>query len=164
LLPGNSDLKGLSKRAICKVHQIIVVPDRIGARSGMLTLKHALLDCPHVALVGDAALRQAIQQVAQTLGRDFEPQLECESISQCVAAVQTGRFAAVLPDWSWDSDCGLSHQVYDDAKLEGLEQKLVLAWNPRLLQTRGVGAKNAIESLTTQLAQDSAEEPLEDLD
>jgi len=154
LIGSDASLKGLTTLALCRVQHFIVVPQQIGFRRGLLTLKQALLDCPHASLPRDSALRMSLDNVAQSVGGHFDPEIECDSVSQCVAAVQTGRFAAVLPIWSWDPTNPLSHTICEDPLLETLDQNLVLAWNPVLIKTRGAVAKHAAETLARQIIED----------
>jgi DNA-binding transcriptional LysR family regulator len=145
--------KGLTTRSVCRVRHIVVVPDQIGSRRGMLTLKQALLDCPHASLIGETTLRHALEEIARRLDGQFEPELQCDSVSQCVAAVQTGRFAAVLPLWSWDTDTPLPHAICEDPMLDKLDQELALVWNPRLMKTRGAAARQAAQALANRITE-----------
>lgn len=154
LVANDIPLKGLTKKTVCRVRQIIVVPDQVGARRGMLTLRQSLLDCPHACLAGERVLRGSLEEIARSLGGHFEPELECDSISQCVAAVQTGRFAAVLPLWSWDAKISLSHSICEDPLLDKLDRDLVLAWNPRLMKTHGSTARKASEALAGRISEE----------
>ena len=151
LIARRGSLSGLSSKSVCRVRHIIVVPDQIGARRGMLTLREALLGCPHAHLIGDSALRHSLEEIARSLGGHFDPELQCDSVSQCVAAVGTGRFAAVLPRWSWDTGTPLPHLICEDAMLDKLDQELALVWNPRLIKMRGSAARQATEELISQI-------------
>jgi DNA-binding transcriptional LysR family regulator len=146
-------LKGLIAKPVCRVRHIIVVPDQIGARRGMLTLKQALLNCPHASLIGQSALQHSVEQIARGFGGHFEPELQCDSVSQCVAAVQTGLFAAVLPLWSWDAETAVPHAICDDPELGKLDQELMLVWHPRLMKTRRPAARQASELLASRMAE-----------
>src|SRR5690606_4903951 len=112
---------GMIVKSVCRVRQIIVVPDQIGSRRGMLTLKKAMFDCPHASLSGESRLRHSLEEIANSLGGCFSPVLECDSVSQCVAAVRTGQFAAVLPLWAWDPDTPLPHAICEDQILHKLD-------------------------------------------
>ena len=151
LIASGALVKGLTIKPVCRVRQIIVVPDQIGSRRGMLTLRQALMDCPHASLIGESALRENVEEIARSLGGHFEPELECDSVSQCVAAVLTGRFAAVLPLWSWDSGTPMAHAICDDPILDKLDQELELVWDPRLMKTRGSAARDAGEALASRI-------------
>lgn len=151
LVTRDAPLKTLTAKLVCRVRQIIVVPDQIGSRRGMLTLGQALLDCPHASLIGERALQQSLKEIALSLGGRFEPELQCDSVSQCVAAVRTGCFAAVLPVWSWDANTTLSHAICEDPRLDELDRELMLVWNPRLMKTHGAAAAEAAEALVSQI-------------
>jgi DNA-binding transcriptional LysR family regulator len=153
LVTRDASLKGLTTKSVCRVRQIIVVPDRIASRRGMLTLRQALLDCPHASLTGESSLRHSLEDIARSLRGHFEPELQCDSVSQCVAAVQTGRFAAVLPLWSWDTQTPLPHAICEDPRLERLDRELALVWNARLMKTRGSPARQAAEELTSRITE-----------
>lgn len=152
LVRADAVAKGLKNKKVCTVRYIIVVPDRIGVRRGMLTLKHALLGCPHAALSSDGSMRSSIDKIAGELGGKFAPELRCESLSVCVAAVRTGHFAAVLPVWAWDTQSDVPHSIFEDPRLDQLERSLVLAWHPRLMETHGTRAGEIAEALVESLA------------
>ena len=46
LIARDASLKGLTTKSVCRVRQIIVVPDQIGSRRGMLTLRQAAFGLP----------------------------------------------------------------------------------------------------------------------
>lgn len=156
LVSGDAILRGLKTKPICRVSYIIVVPYRISVRRGMLTLKQALLESPHVAMPRSSVTRQSIDRIAEKFGQRFDPLLECDSEAQCAAAVRTGQFAAVLPLWAWDSNTTVEHSICDDPGLESLDQRLVLAWHPRLMETRGAAADEVKKSLSTKLMECAA--------
>jgi DNA-binding transcriptional LysR family regulator len=153
LIARDGSMNGLKAKSVCRVHHIIVVPDQIGARRGMLTLRQALLDCPHASLHGERTLRHSLEEIARSFEGHFEPELMCDSVSQCVAAVQTGRFAAVLPQWSWDASTSVPHSICEDPILDKLDQDLSLAWSPRLMKTRGAAARQAADALVSRIAE-----------
>ncbi len=155
LVAGDAQLRGLKFKPICRVSHFIVVPYRIGGR-GTMSLKQALLECPHAAMSAASPVRQSIDRIAEAMGQRFEPHLECVSEAQCAAAVLTGQFAAVLPRWAWDSSAPLDHIVNEHPKLEDLDQKLALAWHPRLTQTRGAAAEQVRKQLCDALAECAA--------
>jgi DNA-binding transcriptional LysR family regulator len=129
-------LHGLKFEEVYKVSHVIVVPDRIAPRRGLVWLKQAMLECPHAAMPAGSPTRQTIDRIVKQFGERFEPQLECDSEAQCAAAVRTGSFAAVLPLWAWDSNAQIEHTVFEDPGLAALDTKLLLVWHSRLIQTR----------------------------
>jgi len=151
LVPSSVELRGLKTRVICRVSHIIVVPYRISNRRGILSLRQALLECPHASTTAMSPVRRSIDQIAEKLGQRYLPQLECASEGQVAAAVRTGLFAAVLPQWAWESHTPLEHFIYDGAELEQLNQKLVLTWHPRFLETRGHAGEEVRDSLCSTL-------------
>lgn len=156
LVSDDAALRGLKSKGICRVSHAIVVPDRISVRRGMLTLREALLDCPHAAMPPGHPTREAIVRIAKPMGKRFEPHLECDSEAQCAAAVRTGQFAAVLPLWAWTSSTAIEHSVCEDPGLAVLEHKLLLVWHPRLIETRGSAADEVKRSLYGSLCEFAA--------
>ena len=152
LITDDSTHSGLNAKQVCRIRHMIVVPDQVGVRRGMLTLKQALLDCPHAVLTSDSTMRQSIAKIALELGENFQPALECDSVSQCVSAVRTGYFASVLPLWSWGKDNTVPHAICEDPKLDELDRHLKLIWHPRLVKTRGASAQDMTDALAIQFA------------
>ena len=72
---------------ICVVRYAIVVPNRL--LRGYASRKAALLECPHAAVAGDGQLIQHIKEKATQLGGSYRPELLCNSLEQCPAAVKT---------------------------------------------------------------------------
>lgn len=67
----------------------------------------------------------------------FRPELICDSIGQCIAAVRTGGFVAVLPTQAWAQITGLECDVINDKDLAERDRPLVLAWSPRHVEAFG---------------------------
>lgn len=143
--------KGLKSEEICLVKHAIFVPERLVSQRGLLTLKKALLDCPHAALASDGQMSHGIQGIAQSLGGQFRPEMMCDSLSQCVAALKTGFYAAVLPLKAWTPDIEMRCHVVEDAPLDALDRKVVLIWHPRLFEVRETVARSVKDMLLTAL-------------
>ena len=103
-------------------------------------------------LIGESTVRHSLEEIARSLGGHFEPELQSDSVSQCVAAVQTGCFAALLRLWSRDTATPLPHAICEDPLLDNLDRELALVWNPRLMKTRGSAARQASEELVRRIA------------
>ncbi len=135
ILRKNAVPDGLSSADICVVRHVIVVPRRIAPRR--LNLEAALLKCPHATIGGDGELVQKLRALAKECGGIFQPEIVCNSIGQCVAAVKTGVFAAVLPTEVWDNTSGLDCEVVDEPGLSDLDRPIALTWSPRNLEAFG---------------------------
>ncbi len=141
---------------ICEQRYAIFVPQRLVPTRGALTIKDALLGCPHAAIGGDGQLMLRLREFAQKLGGVFIPELECDSIGQCVAAVETGSFAAVLPVHAWTASSEKDYVVVEDESLEVLNRQIVLAWHPRTIEVMGPAAQKIRQALADALKQRGA--------
>jgi DNA-binding transcriptional LysR family regulator len=121
----------------------------------MLTIKAALLDCPHASISGDGQLLKQLGELAGKLGGVFVPELVCSSISQCVAAVESGVFAAVLPAQVKPSSSGKNYVVVEDDSLDTLKREIALAWHPRTADLTGPFGSKLRQSLVDALKQQS---------
>ncbi len=146
----------LHHEEICEQRYAIFVPQRLVPTRGMLTIKNALLSCPHAAIGGDGQLVERLRELGRRFGGTFSPELTCDSIGQCVAAVETGAFAAVLPVHAWTASSGKDYIVVEDESLEALSRKIVLAWHPRTLEVLGSTGRKVQQSLANALKQQGA--------
>ncbi len=76
-------------------------------------------------------LMARLKDLAVRPGGVFVPELVCDSIGQCVAAVETGVFAAVLPVQAWTASKEKNYVVVEDDSLDALKRQIVLVWHPR---------------------------------
>jgi DNA-binding transcriptional LysR family regulator len=143
--------KGLKSEPVCTVKYAVIVPERLVAQRGLLTLKKALLDCPHAALGTDGQMTQRIQQLAQKFNGQFRPELICESLANCIAAVRSGYYAALVPLLSWTSYPEMPCHVVEDTPLEILDRNVVLTWHPRLMEVRDNAAERMKNNLLAAL-------------
>ena len=128
----------------------LFVPQRL-VTSRLLTLKDALLGTPHAAIAGEGQLVERLRDLAESLGGKFVPELICDSMGQCLAAVKSGAFAAVLPVQTWAGAAAQECVVVEDEALEALNRKLVLAWHPKMLEVIGAPADKLLRLLTGAL-------------
>jgi LysR family cyn operon transcriptional activator len=137
LLPVDSVAKPLKHAFVEEQGYSIFVPRRLLSTRGGLTVRDALLSCPHAAVGGEGRLGKQVAELAQALGGTFNPQLVCDSIGQCVAAVESGAFAAVLPSYIRPSTLGSEYEVVDDASLDRLRRRIALTWHSRSAEVMG---------------------------
>lgn len=151
LMPTNTIPSALKYTHVCTMKYAIVVPERLAPQRGMLTLKKALLECPHAATGSDDEIMHRINSLAKDLAGQFRPELTCDSVSHCVTAVRSGYYAALIPLQSWTPDSKVPCQVVEGAGLEVLDQPISLAWHPRLMEVRGPVAKQMKTALLAAL-------------
>lgn len=137
LLRANAVGKGLEAVQVCVVKYVVVIPRRLAPRR--LTLETALLSCPHATVGGDGELVHKLQSLAVAQGGSFRPELVCESAGQCMAAVRTGSYAAVIPTQVWENNPDLECEVVDDVGLSDLDRPIALTWSSRNLESIGPG-------------------------
>jgi DNA-binding transcriptional LysR family regulator len=142
----------LGGEAIGTIRYAIAIPKRMRRRT--MPLKVALTELPHAALRGDGQLNDRLKLVAGNLGGTFQAKLSCDSLILCVAAVRTGRYAAVLPTHAM-SDLGDSVDVIDSVELDVLARPMALIWNPRSIETLGASAGKARDTLIHALRAES---------
>ena len=145
----------LKRVPICKQRYAIFVPQRLVPSRGYLTVKDALLNCPHAAIGGDGQLMERLRELGRRFGGSFVPELSCDSIGQCVAGVETGVFAAVLPVQAWKASPEKQYTVVEDESLEALSRQIVLAWHPRTMEVMGTSAQQMQRAFAKALKDES---------
>jgi DNA-binding transcriptional LysR family regulator len=141
---------------VCEQRYAIFVPKRLVPSRGLMTIKNALLECPHAAIGGDGQMTERLKELARKSGGEFIPELICDSIGQCVSAVETGAFAAILPVQSWVASSETDYLVVEDESLDILSRQIVLAWHPRTIEIMGPSTLKTREALTNALKQQGA--------
>ena len=130
----------------------IVVPRRL--LRGNISTKTALAELPHATIGTDGQLTERLRKIASDLGSVFQARLKCDSLGLCLAAVRTGRYAAVLPTYILDDDTVAEVEIVE-ADLEELNRPMALIWNPRKQEILG---RNAVETKDALLAALRAED------
>jgi DNA-binding transcriptional LysR family regulator len=138
----------LRGESIGTIRYAIAIPERLRRRT--MPLKVALTELPHAGIRGDGQFNDRLKTVAGDLGAAFLPKLTCDSLLLCLAAVRTGRYAAVLPTHAM-SDLGDSVEVIESAELDVLARPMALVWNPRSIETLGAEAEKARATLVRAL-------------
>jgi DNA-binding transcriptional LysR family regulator len=100
---------------------------------------------------GGTFQRSVIALLGEELG-PFTPQIQCESFPQALAALLSGKVAAILPTVVETAEPAVAkcrriplHQLTDAGRA------IVLAWNPRIEEVRD-GIKRLAEKLASVLA------------
>lgn len=75
----------------------------------------------------------ACVEIANDLGGVFQARLKCDSLGLCLAAVRTGKYAAVLPTYILDEATAATVEVVE-ADLEELNRPMAFIWNPRTVE------------------------------
>ncbi len=145
--------RGLEYIDLGLVRHEVIVPRTLAARR--MGLKSALIDIPHATVAGDGELVQKLRKLAVDFRGDFQPGLVCDSLGQCISAVKTGRYAAVLPTHVWEQVSQLDCESIGDVALTELDRPVVLAWNPRNLELFGEAIKDFKNDLVEALVKEA---------
>jgi len=139
---------------ICVIRYGIYVPRRL--HQGRVSVKNTLLGYPHAAVAGDGQLTQHLEKMGTQLGGVFRAELLCDSLGQCLAAVRTGAYAAVLPAHAVEPALAAECVVVDD-DLEKLNRTISLIWNRRTLDVLGTPAERIRNVLRDALRDEAAQ-------
>ena len=84
----------------------------------------------------DGQFTSRLREIAKTLRINLAPALSCQSFPQTMAAVSSGRFAAIVPALALRELGNVGVQRISDPLLRTLDREAMLAWNPRLVRVR----------------------------
>ena len=133
---------GLKAVSLGVVRYAALVPEAL-ARRKKPSLRQALSTMPLATQTTDGQFTSGLREIAKSLGLLLTPALSCQSFPQTMAAVRSGRFAAIVPEMAiHDLPDGLTHRVHDPL-LDLLDREAMLAWNPRLVRVRPNASKIA---------------------
>jgi len=93
---------------------------------------------PLATLEGAGQFRQELEKLAKRQKLSFNIQFEVSSFLQAARAVQTGKFAAILPSIAAAELQGADVVELKPEFLRALSRRIVLAWNPRMARIRTV--------------------------
>ncbi len=132
---------GLKSASLGTWHYTLLVPAALIGKRTKPTPAEVLATLPVAAQTTDGQFAKRLRELTHALGVEFRPALACQSFPQTLAAVRSGRFAAILPVLATADLPAKSVVEIGGAKLRGLSRELVLAWNPRLVRVRPAAAK-----------------------
>ncbi|MEO6569719.1 MAG: LysR family transcriptional regulator [Opitutaceae bacterium] len=137
----NAAAPGLKSVSLGIVSYAAVVADALVRRRKNLTLRELLGELPLATQTTDGQFSSGLREIAKKLEITLVPALSCQSFPQTMAAVRSGRFAAIVPQLALRNE-GVTgvHRVTDEA-LRSLDREALLAWNPRLVRVRPNASK-----------------------
>lgn len=142
---------------VCSVRYIVLVPNRLVPGGGMLSLRSALLDCPHAAVGGDEIFMEKVRRIARKTGANYLPELLCNTLSECMAAVRTGCYAAIVPSYFVDPNDPGNWHVLEDEGLRELQKNVTLAWNPGTIEIQGKPGRKMKDELISWLRDEAVQ-------
>jgi DNA-binding transcriptional LysR family regulator len=141
---------GLNSAPLGEIAYVAVVPTALVGTGRTPTLKEVLGELPLASQTADGQFTQRLREVAAGLKVSIRPTLACQTFPQTMSAVQSGKFAAILPMLALDDLAPGSCLSIKTDKLKPLTRKLSLTWNPRVTHVRH-GAARLIQQLRTDL-------------
>jgi DNA-binding transcriptional LysR family regulator len=132
---------GLKAVSLGTVNYVALVPQALIGRRKKIMLREVLSELPLATQTTDGQFTSGLREIAATLEVTLAPALSCQSFPQTMAAVRSGRFAAIVPELAVSElDSQATHKISGDA-LRPLAREAMLAWNPRLIRVRPNAAR-----------------------
>ncbi len=154
LLDGTADLgivraaevrQDFQSRAIGAVEHALFFPKKL---AGGVAEDELLFRLPLALQVSDTDFRERLAELAHRRGATLDIALRCESFPQVLRAVQSQRYAGLLPTWA---EYDLKASQYGSVPVGGRHaSKLHLAWTRRLPEVRPL-ARQVVERLVETL-------------
>jgi DNA-binding transcriptional LysR family regulator len=140
---------GIKAAALGSLGFVVVVPRGLAPKGKAPTLA-SVFELPLAIQTTDGEFGRQLFDIARAFTPGFEPALTCQSFPQTMAAVRSGRFAAVLPDLAAAELEPASVYKVSGPALKPLSREVVLVWNRRLIGVRPLAATVA-ENMATAL-------------
>jgi DNA-binding transcriptional LysR family regulator len=139
----NAVAPGLKSVSLGIVSYVALVPHALVPAAKRPTLRDMLTNLPFATQTTDGQFAEGLREIAKSLGLVLRPALSCQSFPQTMAAVKSGRFAAIVPELAIrDVPPHAAHRLSGEG-LRSLDREAMLAWNPRLVRVRSNAAKIA---------------------
>lgn len=132
----NASAPGLKSASLGIVSYAAVAPEALVRRRKNFTLREMLAELPFATQTTDGQFRSGLREIAKSLRVNLTPALSCQSFPQTMAAVGSGRFAAIVPVLALRELGNVAVQRISDPLLRTLDREAMLAWNPRLVRVR----------------------------
>ena len=141
LIRKNAMATGMKSAALGTQTYIAVVPAALVSRKEIPTFSQVLSNFPLAMQTTDGQFTKQLREIALSEDIAFRPALCCQSFPQTIAAVRSGRFAAIVPKLALQELPSESvHKITGDP-LRKLQRDIILAWNPRVIKVRPHAAK-----------------------
>ena len=148
LVRKNALIPGLQAADLGVLSYVAVVPKALVSKGRSPSLAQAF-QLPLAIQTTDGQFGKQLFDIACTFAPAFEPALACQSFPQTLAAVRSGRFAAVLPELAAAELPPASVYKVTGEPLEQLSREYVLVWNRRMIGVRPLAASVADKRVTT---------------
>lgn len=136
LIRKNAIATGMKSAALGRLTYVAVVPAALASGKRIPTFSEVLREFPLAMQITDGQFTTQLRNIALSEDVSFRPALCCQSFPQTLAAVRSGRFAAIIPDLAIrELPSGFVHSI-SDPSLRNLERDIFLVWNPRIIKVR----------------------------
>jgi DNA-binding transcriptional LysR family regulator len=148
LIRKNAVQPGMKSAPLGLLSYVAVVPAALTLRKKAPSFSEVFNRFPLAMQTTDGQFSKDLREIAMVQNDDFRPGLGCQSFPQTLAAVKSGRFAAVIPELSIEElRSGSFHMIASDS-LRQLQRDIVLVWNPRVIKVRTRASKVSAELIT----------------
>jgi DNA-binding transcriptional LysR family regulator len=138
----NASAPGLKSVSLGVVSYVGLAPEALVRRKKNLTLRELLGgELPLATQTTDGQFTSGLKELAKQLQVNLVPALSCQSFPQTMAAVNSGRFVAIVPQLALRELGTTAVQRISDPLLRTLDREAMLAWNPRLVRVRPNASK-----------------------
>jgi DNA-binding transcriptional LysR family regulator len=148
LVRKNALIPGLQATDLGTLRYVAVVPKAI-APKGKPPALAGVFQLPLAIQTTDGQFGKQLLDIARTFVPTFEPALACQSFPQTLAAVRSGRFAAVLPELAAAELPPASVHKVTGPQLQQLSRDYVLVWNRRMIGVRPLATSVAEKMVAT---------------
>ena len=141
LIRKNAVTPGLKSIPLGTLSYVAVVPTQLASRKPVPKLSEVFKEYPLAMQNTDGQFAKQLRDIAISEDVSFRPGLGCESFPQTLAAVRSGRFAAIIPELAVkELPAGTVHKIIGEP-LRHLKREVVLVWSPRVIKVRIHAAK-----------------------
>jgi DNA-binding transcriptional LysR family regulator len=140
---------------VFEFNYIVAIPTRLLPAGRVPNIAMVLGDFPHAFTSNDSVLATSIAKIGKQNGVLFRPEIECGSVSECVAAVKSGQYAAILPTHAVEHDSG-DWIVFEHESLQLLNERVSLAWSAHTLTLHGRQGKTLKDELINAIKEEAS--------
>ena len=145
LIRRNALATGMKFAALGTLSYAAVVPNVITPRAKSPTFSEIFSKLPIAMQTTDGQFSRQVLDIAREEDKNFHPSLSCQSFPQALAAVRSGRFAAIIPELAVKELPAGSVQKITGRPLKQLQREIILVWNPRITKVRPHAGRIALE-------------------
>lgn len=139
----NAVAPGLKSVSLGLVKYVALVPTPLWGRRKKLSLREFFTELPIATQTTDGQFTAQLREIVKSVDATLAPALACQSFPQTMAAIRSGRYAAIVPELALrDFPSGSVHQL-EAEEIQTLSREAMLTWNPRLVRIRPNASKIA---------------------